>query len=217
MRPPERGGQKPKPPKPQNAAQAIAAQNAAKRQSAAGAGGAGSYGAGNAKPAVNIRNVARDIKPATSLSSGIPADIIAMMRQSGSTDPNDPLNWGAIRAALDAQAAQQAAQQSSYQPGPSDSVLGGGSAPTPAAPTPAVTPVYESPVSYTAPSIIEPPKGVTTGAEGAVGAPSGETFNALGGSNTFGMFERMRNQRTPKTGLSVTPEMLRAAARARLG
>lgn len=156
-----------------------------------------------------------------------------IMAQSGSTDPSDPYNWRGIAAALAAQGDPNYASHPDYVARGGSSGGGGGNqgsyatgdiggtpnvSPPPAPPSPPpVTPVFESPVTYTAPPVYEPPKGVTTGAEGAAGAPSGQTFNAFGGGLTAGMFDRLRKQRTPRAGLSVTPEMLQAAARARLG
>lgn len=216
MRPPERSAP---PARPQNAQQAIAAQAAAKRQAAANAGGkpSGNYGAGNARPTPQARafhNTAAQTAAARGTqSSAVSDDIFAIMAQSGSQDPSDPYNWRGIAAALAAQEPASRSSDMGYVPPPQTPNIAGAGA----APTPAITPVYETPVSYVAPSVAAPARGVTAEASGAVGAPSGESFNAFGGGLTAGLFERMRNQRSPRTGLSVTPEMLMAQARKRLG
>jgi len=64
-------------------------------------------------------------------------------------------------------------------------------------------------VSAPAPSITSP----TTGE-----APSNVgTFTSLGNNMTAGMFNRQRLNRGPRTGMSVTPEMLRRIAAQRIG
>lgn len=132
-------------------------------------------------------------------------EVQAIMRESGSTDPSDPHNWAAVRRALDSQAA--ANTPAPMAPGGSSG--GGGTAPNR---TPA--PVVQPPTEYTAPPAAQAPSPVSAQAPAA--AVSGKTFTSAG-RGSFGAFDRLRNQRSPRSGLSVTPEMLRAAAQARMG
>jgi hypothetical protein len=44
----------------------------------------------------------------------------------------------------------------------------------------------------------------------------GESFTTVGNPGAFGSYERKRQNRGPRTGLSVTPEMIRRAAAQRL-
>lgn len=167
------------------------------------------------KPGYNAPSSKAAVTASKQVANPAPS-LQAIMAQSGSTDPSDPYNWRGIAAALSAQqsAAPSAPSAPSYSAPSSYTPNVSGAA---ASPTPAITPTFETPASYVAPAVMEPPKGVTETAQGAAGAPVGQTFDAYGGGLTAGLFERMRNKRTPRTGLSVTPEMLMAEARKRLG
>ena len=154
--------------------------------------------------------------------SGPNPETMTIMRQSGSSDPNDPYNWAGIARALEAQAAMGGAVQGAATAntagdgggGGYSNSGGGGSGSSYTAPPPAVV---QSPSTFETPAQVQQPSAITGEAVGAAGAPTGTSFTSLGNGGTFGMFDRMRNQRQPKTGLSVTPEMLRAAAAARMG
>ena len=237
---------------PQSAAEAIAAQAAAKRQAAANSGGGGSAGAGNAIPSAAALSSGQG--PSYNAPSGQPMSAgyqaaaragdatgnaelaaimrqsgstdpsdpynwrtIAIMQQSGSTDPSDPYNWRGIAAGLAAQEAQNAANAASYQN------PGSGGYQEPAAtytppPAPPPTPsVYETAASYK-PPVIEAPQAIMNTAGGAAGAATeGPPMTKTGLGGTYGSFQRERQARGPKTGASVTPEMLRRAAARRLG
>lgn len=173
----------------------------------AASGGVGGGGGGRGAPNWGDVGMAAGVGGAGFQSS---PDVQAIMRQSGSTDPSDPYNWKGIAAGL---AAQAAAQRTSSTPTFGGGSSGGGGTSMPSAPTP----VIQAPSTVTTPPQVQPPSAITASAQGAVGAPTGQTFNSVGQGGTFGQFDRMRNQRQPRSGLSVTPEMLRAAARARQG
>lgn len=132
------------------------------------------------------------------------SNLAAIMAQSGSTNPADPYNWAGIAAALQSR-------------GPGGSSSGGGSSysspSAPAAPAPAV---YQAPSSVNPAPVNQGPSAITSTGIGTVGAPTGETFQSIGSRpGTFGQFDRLRNQRSPRTGLSITPEMLRRFAATR--
>lgn len=159
--------------------------------------------------------------PSSSLPSTATANIDPMnlmgiqriMQQSGSTDPSDPYNWKAIAAALGGGGAPQ---QSTFVGGGDDGGFGGGSSYTPPSQVAAAPPpVIEAPSAITTPQV-QPPTSITGTGTGVVGAPTGLTFQSTGNTGTFGSFDRMRNQRSPRSGLSVTPELLRRQAQARL-
>jgi hypothetical protein len=141
-----------------------------------------------------------------------------VMAKSGSTDPSDPYNWKGIAAALQSQG--QVNTGGSWAPasggggGSAFSGGGGGGGSAMSGPAPSV---MQAPSTFTTPAQNQAPTAVTETAVGAAGAPVGQSFQSLGRGGTFGMFDRMRNQRSPRSGLSVTPEMLRATAAARLG
>jgi hypothetical protein len=133
----------------------------------------------------------------------------------------DPHNWAGIAAALNAQKAASQKAAPAYNPDPHnwagiraalDAQASGGSSMSAQAPA-----AIQAPSTFTTPVQNEAPSAVTNTAVGSVGAPTGQTFQSMGRGGTFGMFDRMRNQRSPRSGLSVTPEMLRATAAARLG
>lgn len=203
----------------QQAQQAIAAQAAAKRQAAANSTGrppGANYGGGNVAPSAPAREY-HNAAAQRAASGGTPTNSIsnelyAIMARSGSRDPSDPYNWRGIAAGLAAQAApapvSAPAGGGNFAPGGNN--VGAGGSTVPAPPPPVVVP----PTSYTAPPSVQPPTAVEANA--GAGERSGTTFLSQGGG-TFGMFDRLRNQRSPRSGLSVTPEMLRAAAAARLG
>lgn len=87
---------------------------------------------------------------------------------------------------------------------------GGGSLATPPA-------VFVPPEAITAPpAVTQPPAVVAEAAPSEVNVP-GESFTTVGTPGSFGTYERQRFSRGPRTGLSVTPEMIRRAAAARLG
>lgn len=86
---------------------------------------------------------------------------------------------------------------------------GGGLAPTPS--------VFVPPESVTAaPAVMQPPAVVAEAPPSAVNVP-GESFTTVGSPGSFGEYERRRTSRGPRTGMSVTPEMIRRAAANRLG
>lgn len=94
------------------------------------------------------------------------------------------------------------------------------SAPTsytpPAPPAPAPPPaIFQSPSSYSPPAVTQTPEVVATSVGG--NGPEGVNYDALGTGMTGGMYDRRRNQRSPRSDMSVTPEMLRRAAQSRLG
>lgn len=90
----------------------------------------------------------------------------------------------------------------------------------------ATTPVVKAPAP-----IVTPPKVATAAPKPAVKPPAkpptktatgpksnvGTSKTAGGRKSTYGQFKRQRNARGPRSGLSVTPEMLRRAAAQRLG
>lgn len=90
--------------------------------------------------------------------------------------------------------------------------------PEPVAP-PVAPAVYETPAQYTPPARNELPAAISGASSSVANAPTGQSFTALGSGlmGPAGMFDRMRNQRSPKSGISVTPELLRRAAQTRLG
>jgi len=86
---------------------------------------------------------------------------------------------------------------------------GTGLAPVPAA--------FVPPESVTAaPAVVQPPAVVANATPSENNVP-GESFTTVGSPGTFGQLERRRASRGPKSGLSVTPEMIRRAAATRLG
>lgn len=123
-------------------------------------------------------------------------------------DPNLNYDWAALARAISAQDGSGGSMGGGFTSAGSG---GGSSYSAPAAS------VIQAPSSVVTPPQIQAPTAVTNTAVSAPGAPTGEQFTSVGAGGTFGMFDRMRNQRSPRSGLSVTPEMLRAAAAARLG
>ena len=88
---------------------------------------------------------------------------------------------------------------------------GGGTGGTPLAPrpTPVPTPTTPRPPAVPQPPTTRPPAGPPTNVPG---------FGTLRGNpGTFGRFNRQRLQRGPRTGTSITPELLRRMALRRLG
>lgn len=77
--------------------------------------------------------------------------------------------------------------------------------------------VFVPPEAVTAPpAVVQPPAVVAEAAPSETNVP-GESFTSSGTPGTFGAYQRQRLSRGPRTGLSVTPEMIRRAAAARLG
>jgi hypothetical protein len=73
------------------------------------------------------------------------------------------------------------------------------------------------PETITAPPVaVQPPAVVAEAPPSAVNVP-GESFTTVGNPSAFGTYERKRQNRGPKSSLSVTPEMIRRAAAQRLG
>lgn len=142
--------------------------------------------------------------------------------------PNpDPHNWAGIAAAFEA-AARNAAMSGGIGAamGGSGGFEGGGGNAAPVqsevpqaimAPPqpPPPPPVFETAASIAPPVQLEAPQAIVNT---AAGDPSqvAQQFNRLGIGGTFGDFERMRNARSPRSNLSVTPEMLRSLAQSRL-
>lgn len=81
-----------------------------------------------------------------------------------------------------------------------------------APPTPA--PVFQAPEVVTAPQFQQPQ--VISRTTEAQSGPQVQNFETFGSPSTFGGYERLRNARGPLKGASMTPEMLRRAAGARL-
>lgn len=125
-------------------------------------------------------------------------------------------------AAASEAAARQAAEQRMAAPkvqyrtsgsgrNTSDVVGGGGAS------APAVAPIFVPPEAVTAPpAVVQPPAVVAEAAPSETNVP-GESFTTVGAPGSFGAYERRRATRGPRSGLSVTPEMLRRAASQRLG
>ena len=65
-----------------------------------------------------------------------------------------------------------------------------------------------TPVTPAVPAVVAPPSATNT---------AGGSFTSSGRGMTAGQLERQRQSRGPRTGLSVTPEMLQAIARRRVG
>jgi hypothetical protein len=86
---------------------------------------------------------------------------------------------------------------------------GVGSGATAITPSAQVTTPTAPVVSAPAPAITSP---TTPGAPSNVGS-----FTSTGGQGTFGQFNRQRLNRGPRTGMSVTPEMLQRIAAQRIG
>ena len=77
--------------------------------------------------------------------------------------------------------------------------------------------VYAPPAQMTAPPAVVQPPAITAAANPSATNVAGESFTTVGNPGTFGGYERRRQSRGPRTGLSVTPEMIRSAAAQRLG
>ena len=76
---------------------------------------------------------------------------------------------------------------------------------------------FAAPATYTAPpAMVEPPGAIAAAGAGA-GNVEGASFTSIGTPGSFGEYERRRQARGPRTGMSVTPEMIRRAASQRLG
>lgn len=90
---------------------------------------------------------------------------------------------------------------------------GGGGVQALAAPAP----VFYSPESISAPPAQVMPPAVIADAGAGASNVAGESFTTVGNPSTFGGYERQRQSRGPRTGMSVTPEMIRRAASQRLG
>jgi hypothetical protein len=168
------------------------------------------------------------------------AETAAIMARSGSTDPNDPHNWAQIARDYEnqrlASAGPDLATMSTFAPeaaaayGPtvtpytpnlsgSGRDRGGGSSGGGSGfgPAPAVASPYATPESFSAPAAaVQPPAVVAEAPPSQVNVP-GETFTSTGGTGTFGQYERQRQNRGPRSSVSMTPEMLRRAAAARMG
>lgn len=158
---------------------------------------------------------------------------------AGARNP-DPHNWAGIAAALAKAGAQGAVQSATPDWGQAglDAVMGGaiGAGYSEPAYTPPPTrisgsgrstgestgmaappAVYAPPAQMTAPPAVVQPPAVFADANPSAVNTAGESFTSVGNPSTFGSYERRRQARGPKGGLSVTPEMIRRAAAQRLG
>jgi hypothetical protein len=88
---------------------------------------------------------------------------------------------------------------------------GAGGSPAP------VAAIADSPAVFNAPPAAMEPPAVIADANAGANNVAGESFTSLGNNMTAGEYLRQRGSRGPKTGLSVTPEMIRRAAGNRLG
>lgn len=122
---------------------------------------------------------------------------------------NDPsIDWNAIASIFGPQARQE---------GSNTDWNGGGTVERPSVMAPPTPPVFETPAVYTSPPAAVEAPGIVATTQGN-SLPNVQSFDTVGrGIGTFGMFDRMRNARNPRQGISVTPEMLRRAAQARMG
>lgn len=82
---------------------------------------------------------------------------------------------------------------------------------------PAVTGPIAAPATYTAPPAVQEAPAVMAAANPSGVNVAGQSFTSVGNPSTFGGYERRRLARGPRTGLSVTPEMIRRAATQRIG
>lgn len=196
-----------RPPAPRNAQEAIAAQSNAKRAAANNATPAApnpttgrlQYGYGGGpltqdKGSFNTRSGGNRDAPQLGYTPG------------GFDDPT--IDWQAIYDTFVAPTLNQG------EGGGGGYSSGGGSSPdvvTPVAPA-----VFQPPAVVTAQSV-QPPQAISATASSAADAPTGAKFETFGTPSTFGGFERRRNARGPRNTGSMTPEMLRRAAAARLG
>lgn len=130
----------------------------------------------------------------------------------------DPgIDWNAIRAIFGGgDSGGGSGPSSGGYSASSGGYSGGGDSGGLASYSPPVAPVAEAPATYTAPSY-QAPLSISAEAGQAAGAPTGASFQTFGGNpGTFGQFERLRNARGPRNTGSITPEMLRRAAQARM-
>lgn len=170
-----------------------------------------------AKPVYNATNAAGKSKSQSYLGKqGITVDdpnIAYIMAQSGSTNPADPYNWAGIAAAMEAEQASAASSGGYNPPSP-------GYTPSEAPAAPPQLPSNGG-VSLLGPEVATAPQPVIPPPVSAVGEDTasmvGPAQEAFGVGGTFGQFERRRKARGPRTGLSVTPEMLQSVAARRLG
>jgi hypothetical protein len=201
--------------RPANAQQAIAAQANAKR--AAANTGTGStrdvrgvaYGGGPLTQDKNKFTPARGGTMGTSSSQ----PIAPMGYDPGSF--NDPtIDWQSI---YDTFIGSQQQQPSMIAPSSPGRVTGSGRTSAESVGLAAAPSLFVPPESITAPpATVQPPAVVANATPSEVNVP-GESFTSIGGPGSFGSFERKRAVRGPRTGLSVTPEMIRRAAAQRLG
>lgn len=131
----------------------------------------------------------------------------------GFDDPN--VDWGKIyeifvKPTLASNKARPSAPKTSTSTG-SDGMQSGSPAPA-TAPKPVTTGTAQA----NKPSTTTTAKPAVTGTVKGNPAQAVKSFTKTGNRGTFGQFKRLRNQRSPRSGLSVTPEMLRRQAQARL-
>ena len=76
---------------------------------------------------------------------------------------------------------------------------------------------FVPPAQITAPPAAVQPPAVIADAGAGASNTAGESFSSIGTPGTFGEYQRRRQSRGPRTGMSITPEMIKRAASQRLG
>ncbi|MET0785596.1 MAG: hypothetical protein ABWY25_02695 [Paenisporosarcina sp.] len=93
---------------------------------------------------------------------------------------------------------------------------GGGSAAPATMSTPIEATVVPPAQIQAPPAAVQPPAVIANAGAGASNT-AGESFSSIGNPSTFGEYQRRRQSRGPRTGMSITPEMIKRAASQRLG